>query len=293
MKKILILLLLPLSIYLLAQEKSMLDDLGSDNEIDYTIASFKTNRVINMHSLDNTAAGVFDFKISHRFGFVNDGFYDLFGLDAATQRMGGDFGITDRLQVGFNRNSVDKAYDGYLKYKILRQSTGAVNMPVTLILLTSLAVNSTRWADPSRVNLGSSRMYYTHQLIVGRKFSDAFTLQLSPTVVHRNLVKTLAEKNTVIAIGAAARLKLSNRIALTGEYVWVAPNQLAAGLHNSASIGVDIETGGHVFQLHFTNSSSMSEYGFITETNGDIGKGDIRFGFNVSRVFTLWDPKAK
>ncbi len=291
MKKILLLGIVAISSILIGQEKSMLDDIDSEKEIDYTTASFKTNRVINMHSLDNTAAGVFDMKISHRFGFVNDGLYDLFGLDVATQRIGGDFGITDRLQVGFNRNSVDKAYDGYLKYKILRQSTGAVNMPVTLSLLTSVAVNTLRWADPTRDNLGSSRLYYTHQLIIGRKFSDGFTMQLSPTLVHRNLVKTAAEKNDVIALGAAARMKLSNRIALTGEYVWVAPNQLATGLYNSASIGIDIETGGHVFQLHFTNSSSMSEYGFITGTNGDIANGDIRMGFNVSRVFTLWERK--
>jgi Membrane bound beta barrel domain (DUF5777) len=294
MKNLLTIFITLITITLSAQEdSSLLSMLDDDNTVDYTTASFKTNRVINLHSLENTAAGVWDFKISHRFGYVNNGIYDLFGIDAATQRIGGDIGITDNFQVGFNRNSVDKAYDVYMKYRMLRQSTGAKSMPITLSLLTSAAITTTRWADPTRNNLSSSRLFYTHQMIVGRKFNDAFTLQLSPTIVHRNLVASRVEKNTVFAMGVAGRLKLSNRIALTGEYIWVAPNQLAAGLQNSVSIGFDIETGGHVFQLHFTNSSSMSEYGFITNNTGKISNGDIRFGFNVSRVFTLWDPKAQ
>jgi Membrane bound beta barrel domain (DUF5777) len=294
MKNLLTIFITLITITLSAQEdSSLLSMLDDDNTVDYTTASFKTNRVINLHSLENTAAGVWDFKISHRFGYVNNGIYDLLGIDAATQRIGGDIGITDNFQVGFNRNSVDKAYDVYMKYRMLRQSTGAKSMPITLSLLTSAAITTTRWADPTRNNLSSSRLFYTHQMIVGRKFNDAFTLQLSPTIVHRNLVASRVEKNTVFAMGVAGRLKLSNRIALTGEYIWVAPNQLAAGLQNSVSIGFDIETGGHVFQLHFTNSSSMSEYGFITNNTGKISNGDLRFGFNVSRVFTLWDPKAQ
>lgn len=162
-------------------------------------------------------------------------------------------------------------------------------MPVTLAVLASSSLNSVKWADPTRDNYFSSRLFYTYQLIVGRKFSDRLSLQLSPTLVHRNLVATRAEKNDVYALGAAGRIKLTNRLAINAEYIYVLPDQLGPDYHNSLSVGVDIETGGHVFQLHFTNSTSMIEKGFITETVGQWEKGGIHFGFNVSRVFTIVD----
>lgn len=270
-----------------AQDDDLLSLLGEEETTTYTTASFKTNRVINFHSLESTAAGVFDMKISHRFGMLNQGAYDLFGLDNATIRIGGDYGITNWLTVGAGRSSFQKTYDGFIKVKLLRQSSGQRNMPITLALLSTGTIQTMRWADPDRDNFFSSRLYYAHQMIVGRKFSDKLTLQISPTVVHRNLVKTTAEANDVWGIGAAGRLRLNRRIAINGEYMYVLPNQLASEYYNSLSIGFDIETGGHVFQLHFTNSTSMIEKGFIAETTGNWLDGDIHFGFNVSRVFTV------
>jgi Membrane bound beta barrel domain (DUF5777) len=269
----------------------LLSLLNEQEETEYAKFSFKTNRVINMHSLENTAKGVLDMKISHRFGTLDKGLYDFFGIDLATQRIGFDYGITDHIGIGLNRNSVGKAFDAFLKWRILQQSSGKKNMPVTLSVLTSMAVETQKWAVPDRDNYFSSRMIYSHQLIIGRKFNEAFTLQLSPTMVWRNLVETSAEQNIVWAMGVGARYKLSKRFALTGEYIYVLPNQLKSGLYNSVSIGCDIETGGHVFQLHFTNSTSMSEYGFVTNNTDDFFAGKIHFGFNVSRVFTLYDPK--
>lgn len=276
-----------------AQDGDLLSLLGDEEEetVDYAFASFKTNRVINLHSLESTAKGVLDVKISHRFGMLNTGVYELFGLDAATIRIGGDYGITDRWTVGFGRSSFQKTYDGFLKYKLLRQSSGAKVMPVTMSLFASTAIVTTRWPDPERENYFSSRLYYTFQMILGRKFSKGFSFQLSPTLVHRNLVATRAESNDVFALGGAMRIKLSNRVAVNLEYIYVAPDQLAEGYKNSLSVGFDIETGGHVFQLHFTNSTSMIEKGFITENTGDWEKGGIHFGFNVSRVFTVKKPK--
>jgi hypothetical protein len=249
--------------------------------------------VINLHSLENTAGGVLDFKISHRFGTLNGGFYELFGLDNASIRLGLDYGVTDKLTVGVGRSSFQKAYDGFVKYKFLRQSTGKKNMPVTAALLLTSAIQTLKWPIPERDNHFSSRLYYTTQLIVGRKFSESLTLQLSPTMVHRNLVKTNAEKNDVFALGAAGRIKLSKRIALNAEYIYLLPNQVADGVKNSLSVGFDIETGGHVFQLHFTNSTSMIEKGFITETSNSWTDGGIHFGFNVSRVFTVRNPRKE
>ncbi len=262
-------------------------------QTEYTKASFKTTRVINSQSLENTAGGVLDMKISHRFGPLNGGAYELFGLDAATIRIGLDYGISDRFMVGVGRSSVQKTYDGFLKYKLLRQSSGARNMPVTVIWFSSIALNSLKWQNPDRDNHFSSRLAYTHQVIFGRKFSEGTTLQFMPTVVHRNLIPTDQEKHDVLALGVAGRQKLTRRLAINAEYYYVLPDQLSNQMKNSLAIGFDIETGGHVFQLHFTNSTAMVEKGFITETNGTWGKGDIRFGFNISRVFTIRQPKVK
>ncbi len=277
----------------LSAQDDLLSLLGDEETTEYATASFKTNRVINLHSLESTAAGVFDFKISHRFGTLNQGLYDIFGLDQAAIRLGGDFGVTDLLTVGFGRSTYEKTYDGYVKYKFLRQSTGKRNMPISAAFLATAAVQTLKWQNPDRDNYFSSRLYYTFQLILGRKFSDAFTLQLSPTLVHRNLVATKAEKNDVLAMGVAGRIKLTKRIALNAEYIYVLPDQLAPRFKNALSIGFDVETGGHVFQLHFTNATGMMERAFIAETTGDWTDGGIHFGFNISRVFTVIRPKIE
>ena len=286
-RTILISVLMAASFSLVAQEDDLLSLLEEDEQVNYATGSFKATRVINLHSLENTAGGELDIKISHRFGFLSGSFYELFGLDQATIRIGGDYGISDRLMVGVGRSNFEKTYDGFVKFKVLRQSTGAKKMPVTLSLLATTAVTTIKFQDPDRENFFSSRLYYTGQLIIGRKFSNAFSFQLSPTIVHRNLVATNAEENDVLAIGAAARIKLGKRTSLNGEYIYVLPDQLAPGFKNSLSVGFDIETGGHVFQLHFTNSTSMIEKGFIAETVGGWEDFDVHFGFNISRVFNI------
>lgn len=292
MKSKILLIMIPLSILgiKLSAQSSLLDELGHEEQTtEYAKYSFKTNRIINMHSLENTAEGVLDMKISHRFGVIDEGFYDLFGLDRATQRIGFDYGITDNLCVGINRNSVNKSFDGFVKYRLLRQSTGKVNMPVTLSLLTSAAIETDKFKNPAY----SSQLFFTNQILIGRKFNDIFTLELAPTHVHRSLTTvTATEKNDVFALGIGGRVRLNRRTTFNAEYIYVLPNQIG-NLKNSLSIGVDIETGGHVFQLHFTNSNSMSEYSYITQTENNWGANAVRFGFNVSRVFTLYDTKGK
>lgn len=280
--------------------QDLLSLLGETKTTDYATASFKTNRVVNGHSIENTAAGVLDVKISHRFGPVRQGIYDMFGLDGASIRIGADYGINDRLMVGFGRNSYEKIVDGFAKYKIFRQSSGLRNMPITLCYVADAQIKTIKFSDDTRDNKFSSRVYYTHQLLVGRKFSESLSLQLMPTLVHRNLVATAADKNDVFAIGAAGRVKLSKRVAVTAEYYYVPNGQITQDFAQSLSLGVDIETGGHVFQFHFTNSQDMTYKGFITETREDWffknsdGRllGGMRFGFNISRVFTLKKPKV-
>lgn len=271
-----------------ADTTDLLSLLGEEEEVtNYTTATFKSTRVINMHSVENAASGVMDFRISHRFGAINTGADNLFGLDIASMRLGFEYGITDRLMVGIGRSNVNKELDGFVKYKILRQSTGKKVMPISVSWFSSTVMRMSKWEDPERKNYFSSRLYYCHQLLIARKFNERLSLQVAPTLVHRNLVRDSTIKNDVYAAGFGGRFKLTNRTSFNAEYVYVPKGQLDAVYTNSLSIGFDIETGGHVFQLHFTNSRPMNEKGFITETTGQWEEGDIQFGFNVSRVFTI------
>jgi hypothetical protein len=302
MKKIY--LLLPFALLLntlsLKAQDDLLSLLGDEETTDYTTATFKTTRIVNGHSVENCGAGVLDFKISHRFGPVRNGVYDMFGLDDATIRIGLDYGITDRLMVGLGRGGREKVVDGFAKYKLLRQSTGKKKMPITLSYLANMEVKTVKFVDEERDNKFSDRLYFAHQLLIGRKFGERLSLQVMPTYVHRNLTTTPDDKNDVFAIGGAGRIKLSRRVTLNAEYYYVPDGQVQTDYANCLAIGFEIETGGHVFQLHFTNTSFMNYSSFITQTaedwffkNGD-GKtmSGIRFGFNISRVFTLKKPKG-
>ncbi|MDO8367976.1 MAG: DUF5777 family beta-barrel protein [Saprospiraceae bacterium] len=286
---------------LTAQDEDLLSLLGEDKTIDYATAAFKANRVVNGHSIENTAKGVLDTKFSHRFNPLRQGLYDIFGLDGASIRIGADYGVTDRFMIGFGRSTYEKTIDGFAKYKILRQSSGAKNMPVTLAYVVDAQIRTVKFADPERNNKFSDRLFYVHQLLVGRKFNSRLSLQLMPTLLHRNLTTTPKDKNDVFSLGAAGRIKLTKRVALNAEYYYVPEGQVVTPYANSLSIGFDIETGGHVFQLHFTNSAYMTYKGFLTETSEDwffedgAGKmmSGVRFGFNISRVFTLVKPKLQ
>ncbi len=253
----------------------------------YTTATFKTSRLISGHSVENVGKGVLDVKISHRFGAVNGGGYQFFGLDNATMRLGFDYGITQNFMIGIGRSTFEKTYDAFFKWKILRQSKGKKNMPISLSYVPTIALKTIKFEDPNRKNYFSSRLFYTHQLIIGRKLSDHTSLQLMPTFTHQNLVQLASEPNNLFAIGIGGREKLTKHISFNVEYYYQLSGYKLTGTTNSLSLGFDIETGGHVFQLHFTNSQGMSERTFISETTGKWGKGDILFGFNISRVFTI------
>lgn len=253
----------------------------------YTTATFKTTRLINGHSVENVGKGVLDVKVSHRFGNVSEGLYELFGLDKASMRAGFDYGITNRIMIGVGRSTFQKTYDGFIKIKILAQSRGKKNMPITLSYVPTLALKTIHYEDPKIDNHFRSRLSYSHQLIIGRKFSDKTSLQLMPVFIHQNLVTLASESNDIIAMGIGGRQKISKRISFNAEYYYVVPGTKLNGTNNSLSIGFDIETGGHVFQLHFTNSQGMNERTFIADTKGRWDKGDIYFGFNISRVFTI------
>ena len=287
-------LFLLISVSTIAQDdlmKMLEEETKDKNAINYTTATFKTTRLINGHSIENVAAGVLDFRISHRFGYVNGGAYELWGLDEASMRLGFDYGLTKWWMIGVGRSTYQKQYDGFTKIKILHQSTGARTMPVTVSAVGSMMYKSLHFEDPTRENYYTSNMYYAGQLLIGRKISEALSLQLMPSVVHYNLVPLATDPNDVLALGIGGRVKISKRVSVNVEYYYQLPDFQFEGTENSLAIGFDIETGGHVFQLYCTNSTGMTERTFIAETTGDFFSGDIRLGFTISRVFTIQKPK--
>jgi hypothetical protein len=198
------------------------------------------------------------------------------------------YGVTDLINIEIGRSSINKVYDGSLKVKFMRQANNDKKRPLSIVYVANMAVQTLKNNNPQYTPYYfTNRLFYTHQLLVARKFGEYMGLQLMPTIVHRNFVDSAKYKNTIFSIGIGGRNRLSRKVALTYEYFYVLPDQIKPIYKNSLSVGFDIETGGHVFQLHFTNSIGMNEKGFIAETDGDWTKGDIHFGFNISRVFYI------
>lgn len=266
------------------------------NKTEYTEATFKSSRLIDGHTVETTQAGVLDFKISHRFGQLNEGFYNMFGFDVATMRLGFDYGITNRFTVGIGRSTFQKQYDGFLKYRLLWQSSGKIKMPVSITLFSSvmLQTDTTGFKSDKNISLTpnfADKLSYANQILIARKFSNDFSLQLMPTMVHENLVDSTFNPNDFYAIGVGSRFKLTPRSSINIEYYYQLPGNKLPDTYNTLSIGYEIETGGHVFQLHISNSTGMTERTFIVENRGRWSKGDIHFGFNISRVFTIKKQK--
>ena len=267
---------------------SMLDSLqDTDSKTYYTDATFKSVRLINGYTSETAAKKEFIFSISHRFGNVNQGIYDFYGLDQSTIRFGFEYGLNDRIDLGIGRSNFEKLYDGFIKVKLTRQSTGKKSFPVTITWLEGMSYKTQKWTNDEVDYPTTARMYYIHELFISRKFTEQLSLQLSPVLIHRNMVKTREDQNTVGAIGIGGRYKISNRFTAVGEYFYLLPGYTADNYNNSLALGVEIETGGHVFQIHLTNSTGMTEKAFIPETTGKWSKGDIGIGFNIIRLFSF------
>ena len=249
---------------------------------------FRGTRIVNGHSVETLHEGEMEFIIGHRFGRLNDGAYELFGLDQSTIRLGLDYGIRDWLTIGGGRSSLGKEFDAFSKIRLLQQGAlGFGGFPFSATFFTSVAYNTTRNSDPERPLSAQNRLAYTYQLYLARKLNDHLSVQLMPSVVHYNLVESSNEKNDKLAIGVAAKYQVSKNIAITSEYYYSLPGYLPSSKTNPLSIGFDLNTGSHVFQLHFTNSTALIEKQFIGETTGNWANGDIHFGFNMVRTFKL------
>jgi hypothetical protein len=297
MKRAIVLALILMGPLVLTAQDDLMDLLGdpADQDVSFATATFKSTRIMNGHSIERMAPGQLDFRISHRFGRINSGAYEFWGLDQANIRLGLEYGITKWLMVGVGRGTYEKTFDGFAKFSVLRQSAGAKEMPVSLSVFTSAAIRSLKWPDENRENYFSSRLSYVGQVLIARKFSQSLSFQLTPSYVHRNLVSTELDDNDLWSIGAGGRVKLTKRISFNAEYYYLLnpTDYFSQAVYNPLSLGFDVETGGHVFQIIVTNSVAMIEKGFIGETTGQWSNGDIHLGFNISRVFNLSRKKEK
>ena len=287
------------SINLFSQEslESILSEIDDSESSSAVTSTFKSTRIINGHSVELASPKSLEFRIAHRFGPINNGFYDIFGLDAATIKMSFEYGINDKMMAGFGRSSYQKSYDIFFKIALMKQTKGVNSKPFSLYYVNSESINTLRY-DP-KISF-QNRISYSHQLLLAKKINDKFAFQLSPSLVFSDFENY--DKHSFFIVGAAGKYMLSKRMALNIEYFYRLKHEndnsvgyinIFENNYNSLSIGIDIETGGHVFQLHFSNSSPMIEKGFLLETNKSWSDGTIHFGFNISREFSIGKKSSK
>ncbi|MFD2602242.1 DUF5777 family beta-barrel protein [Flavobacterium suzhouense] len=262
-------------------QEDLLSELDSTQVADtYATAPFKALQIVTLQTTKMAAKNEFYFVVSHRFGSVEDGISEFFGLDQATTKIGGIYGITDWLSVSASRHTLSKVYETGVKYRLARQSA---DFPVDIVGYNTIDINSALEEDDYPKLEFADRMSYITQLLVSRKVTDRLSLEVVPSYIHKNLYNPELENDNQFSLGAGGRMKLTKRLSLNMEYMY---NFDKPDFYvNPLSVGLDIETGGHVFQLLFTNSQSMTESGYVTNGTGDWGKGDFFFGFNLYRVF--------
>lgn len=278
------------------------------------IATFKTSKVINMQSTETVKAKTMDFRVTHRFGSSGSasggGPHTLYGFDnSADIRISFDFGITDNLTLGVGRSKMNELLDGMVKYRILTQTTDN-HVPLSLAFYGDMSYNpqkASQFYSGLATTVGFKqndvhRFAYTSQLLIARKFGSRFSLQIAPTYQHRNFVLAnvnadngAEETNDLLSVGAGFRLKLTRRLAIIADYYYTLSdyrtNNKANPFYNPLAIGIEIETGGHVFHLNFTNAAGIIENNYLPGTTDSWLKGGYKFGFNISRVFNLGGKK--
>jgi Membrane bound beta barrel domain (DUF5777) len=268
-------------------------DSSSGKDKDYVIATFKTTRLVNQQTLETVGKRTLDFRISHRFGAINSGSYNAWGIDGPVNIfLSLEYSPDGRFMFGIGRSSLNKVDNGFLKYKLLRQTTDD-RMPFSMTLFAGAYY--TALIDPNIIANGfdkyqnrSSRLSYCYEIMIGRKFSRKFSLQIAPWLVHYNQVDYITDRNDAYGLSGMFRYKFTNRSAITAEYGYRANTySIQTKYYDSMSIGYELETGGHVFQINLTNSFGIVESEFFPHTDTQWNDVGIRLGFNISRVFTL------
>jgi len=284
MKRILLVVLVLLSSILSFAQEDLLGELENDVVIDSTVTSaFKGLKIVNFESTKLAANGDFYFVIAHRFGSIKDGIDEFFGLDTSSIRFSLIWGLTDWLNLGVSRSSFNKMYDITAKYRLIEQKENG--FPVTIVGFNSLEINSAIDEEQYSNFEFKHRVTYLMEALISRKVNEKLSLELVPAVFHENFVINDDQDNTQYAIGGGGRYKISKFVTLNMDYAYHLNRASNSIYNNPLSLGVDIETGGHVFQLIFSNAQPMYDTGYLTNASGDWTEGDVFFGFNLSRVF--------
>jgi hypothetical protein len=282
MKTLLILFfLLPAIIY---SQDDLLAEIDTDSiGIQEANAVFKGLKIVNFESTKLMYKKQFVFMVAHRFGSIENGFDSFFGLDDAVTRLNFIYGISDGFNISASRSSFQKIYETAIKYRLLKQKENG--FPFTIVGYNSLLINTALEKDNLPKLEFKHRLGYTAQILISRKVNTNLSLELAPTFFHDNYVAINDQDNSQFDLGLGGRYKLGKRWSLNMDYGWHLNRSNDSPFKNPFSIGVDLETGGHVFQMHFTNAQAMNTNGFLGQATGDWGDGDVYFGFNLTRVF--------
>jgi len=288
---------------------SMLDSVQKPKSHEKVFATFKTTKLINAQSTETVKKNTLDFRITHRFGDIGGesggGFHTWYGWDAISDvRLAFDYGITDKMTVGIARSKYDENIDGTFKYRLLDQTTDN-KIPVSVALYENMAVTPERSTELyNGTTIAASdekfahRISYVNQLIIARKFNSSFSFEVLPTYMHMNFVKDYINpdngaeaENDLFSLGAGGRIKLTKRLCIIVDYFYTfskfRQNNPTNPYYMPLAIGIEIETGGHVFHLDFTNAAGINENAFLPYSPDSWFKGGFKFGFNISRVFNL------
>lgn len=276
---------------------------------EYVYRTFKDTRVVNTHSSETLPKGRLDVRIAHRFGDIagdNGGFATFFGLETASDvSIGAEYGFSDRFTAGIYRTkgagvSVEgypglrQLLNGLAKLRLARQQEGSGSpLSATLMGLVSMSTQEKLEGSGNEIAIASfpqfSHRFATHvQLVLARKFSDGFSLQVSPGYTHRNLVP-FEDENGMLSVSAGARIQVTRSFGLLGDVVLPLADSRSSGSGYQPAIGIgfEFETSGHVFQVNLTNATALMETDFVPYTTSDWAEGEFRLGFTISRWFNL------
>lgn len=284
MRPLFILIMLLLCQILTAQGDDLLSEIDTDSVGDqYATAAFKGLKIVNFESTKLVAKKELTFIVSHRFGSIENGFDSFFGLDDAVTRLNFVYGIIDGINIGVSRSSFQKIYEASAKYRLVRQKENG--FPFTIVAYNSILINTALEKENLPKLEFRDRLGYTAQLLISKKVSSKLSLEVAPTFFHDNFVAYDDQHNSQYAIGFGGRQKLGKRWSINLDYGWHLNRADGSPFKNPLSIGFDLETGGHVFQMHFSNAQAMNTNGFLGQATRDWSDGNIYFGFNLSRVF--------
>ena len=246
---------------------------------------FHAPRHINLLTVEPLDKKTLHFAIMHTFGTIDGGIQDLYGLDnGATIQFSFEYALSDRFSLGAARQSRDKVYNLYGRYHLLKQ-TQDDRMPLSVSLMGGAGVNTSDYTflQEANPNIGD-RSSFSAQLMLARKFTDKISVQVSPMLAYfmdPNPVFLIeGDQQLYLALGFSGKYKISGKSSLTLQWV---PN-LNNELRNNIGFGIDLEAGGHVFQLYFVTSQALNEQYLLAGGNGVPGE-EFRMGFNVNRVF--------